>query len=523
MNTSAVSPAVKDVEALLLKERSCRRRPGDVPYPLDYNMEMLNFDIWDHMFFVSCCRRSISMHQFDKPPALVLDLGCGSGHWAIEAAKYWPSSTIIGFDLKEIQPRLYEIDSHKDLARRVKWLHGNLLDGLPFPPDHFDFVRVARIGLGVPEDEWQYVLEEVSRVMKPGAPIELLEEDLIFPCPRPVRPRTRLGMSINTNLPDTYSTRSSTTLSASPRDEGSNSSLSLKSKSTLETLREHPTSGSHTPYSSQTPDRTRRMSNTLSTLVDTSEPSPDHYHDLAGHPQDHSKLKAAWEAMLSRRFLAPQLLSVLPFYLSSCFTDVQTHPTLSIDLPPNSRSSAHGTSGPRNGHPLSWIDLDSQFVLKSTKNARRSNETDDISFRSSIASHDSVPSWAVMHLAKTVQTIMACKEAIWDEYKHLQLAPELPPVVRTPKAFRTTQQASVREDFDSAWANWQNDMMDRIGMRDYLALELSWPEPVGERPDWRIWRDNVDIKPAEGTNSSKALSSPDLCRALKGFVAWKPR
>lgn len=125
-------------------------------------------------------------------------------------------------------------------------------------------------------------------------------------------------MSINTNLPDAYSTRSSTTLSASPRDEGSDSSLSLKSKSTLETLREHPTSGSHTPYSSQTPDRTRRMSNTLSTLVDTSEPSPDHYHDLAGHPQDHSKLKAAWEAMLSRRFFStatPFGSSILPFVL----------------------------------------------------------------------------------------------------------------------------------------------------------------------------------------------------------------
>lgn len=27
------------------------------------------------------------------------------------------------------------------------------LDSLPFPPSHFDFVRVAGIGLGVPEDE----------------------------------------------------------------------------------------------------------------------------------------------------------------------------------------------------------------------------------------------------------------------------------------------------------------------------------------------------------------------------------
>ena len=27
------------------------------------------------------------------------------------------------------------------------------LDGLPFPPDYFDFVRIAGLGLAVPEDE----------------------------------------------------------------------------------------------------------------------------------------------------------------------------------------------------------------------------------------------------------------------------------------------------------------------------------------------------------------------------------
>lgn len=27
------------------------------------------------------------------------------------------------------------------------------LDGLPFPPNHFDLVRIVGIGMGVPEDE----------------------------------------------------------------------------------------------------------------------------------------------------------------------------------------------------------------------------------------------------------------------------------------------------------------------------------------------------------------------------------
>jgi cyclopropane fatty-acyl-phospholipid synthase-like methyltransferase len=29
------------------------------------------------------------MNQFETPPQLVLDLGCGGGLWIIEAAKKW--------------------------------------------------------------------------------------------------------------------------------------------------------------------------------------------------------------------------------------------------------------------------------------------------------------------------------------------------------------------------------------------------------------------------------------------------
>jgi len=35
------------------------------------------------------------MHHFAEPPAVVLDLGCGGGYWAIEAAKQWEVSNYI--------------------------------------------------------------------------------------------------------------------------------------------------------------------------------------------------------------------------------------------------------------------------------------------------------------------------------------------------------------------------------------------------------------------------------------------
>ena len=45
-------------------------------------------DIWDHMF-LSGHFQSLTQHIFQTPPMLTLDIGCGSGFWAIEAAKQW--------------------------------------------------------------------------------------------------------------------------------------------------------------------------------------------------------------------------------------------------------------------------------------------------------------------------------------------------------------------------------------------------------------------------------------------------
>ncbi|KAG6868966.1 hypothetical protein C0993_006488 [Termitomyces sp. T159_Od127] len=83
-------------------------------------------------------------------------------------------------DIVALQPDLHRIGS-LDLASRITWVHANFLESLPFPDGEFDFVHIKRIALGVPENKWDGLFQEIIRVMKPGGTLEMLEEDIFFP------------------------------------------------------------------------------------------------------------------------------------------------------------------------------------------------------------------------------------------------------------------------------------------------------------------------------------------------------
>ncbi|KAF8073742.1 hypothetical protein FPV67DRAFT_763246 [Lyophyllum atratum] len=153
--------------------------PDEVPYPRNYEREVIDLDVWETAFCQDICE-SLTWHVFETPPANVLDLGCGTGTWILNCARAWQNSHFIGLDVVPLQPDLKHVGS-PDLASRITWVHANFLEGLPFPDEEFDFIHVKRIALGVPEDKWDFILEEISRVMKPGGAFEMLEEDLFFP------------------------------------------------------------------------------------------------------------------------------------------------------------------------------------------------------------------------------------------------------------------------------------------------------------------------------------------------------
>ncbi|KAJ6585074.1 hypothetical protein B0H19DRAFT_1108040 [Mycena capillaripes] len=148
----------------------------EVPYPRSYAREVLDLDVWETMVCQKICD-SLTWHVFQTPPTKVLDIGCGTGTWVLNCGMAWRKCHFVGMDVVPLHPDL----GTSELSTRITWVQANFLEGLPFPNDEFDFVHIKRIGLGVPEDKWDYLFEEIARVLKSGGAFELIEEDLFFP------------------------------------------------------------------------------------------------------------------------------------------------------------------------------------------------------------------------------------------------------------------------------------------------------------------------------------------------------
>jgi ubiquinone/menaquinone biosynthesis C-methylase UbiE len=119
-----------------------------------------SLDINHHMFLL--LNDNKLFHAPLENPQSVLDVGTGTGIWAIDFADQFPSARVVGIDLSPIQPEWappnckFELDDAE-----LDWT---------FKENEFDFIHI-RYMIGSIKN-WQRLYQQAFRALKPGGWIE---------------------------------------------------------------------------------------------------------------------------------------------------------------------------------------------------------------------------------------------------------------------------------------------------------------------------------------------------------------
>ncbi|KAF9565333.1 hypothetical protein EC968_004170 [Mortierella alpina] len=100
----------------------------------------------------------------------ILDVATGTGVWALEMAHEFPKADIYGVDISPIFPaEIKPKNCHFQLC--------NILDGLPFPDNYFDFIYQRLLVYALTPAQRKQVNTELLRVLKPEGFLQLVESD----------------------------------------------------------------------------------------------------------------------------------------------------------------------------------------------------------------------------------------------------------------------------------------------------------------------------------------------------------
>jgi SAM-dependent methyltransferase len=149
----------------------------DAPYQLPKDTTDLNRLDFQHFVLRQSLGGNYIAPISPGPDSKILDVGTGTGRWAIEMAQAFPQAQVFGVDLEEAR----DITGKKqEVPANYHFQMSNILQGLPFLDNTFDFVHQRLLVTGIPVVSWPTVAQELMRVTKPGGWVEMVEGGGLF-------------------------------------------------------------------------------------------------------------------------------------------------------------------------------------------------------------------------------------------------------------------------------------------------------------------------------------------------------
>ncbi|KAH0578628.1 hypothetical protein H2248_003766 [Termitomyces sp. 'cryptogamus'] len=100
----------------------------------------------------------------------ILEIGCGSCAWAIQAAEVYPEAIVNAIDKSALPPR--------PLPSNIRFMQLDVTESLPFEPASFDIIHARYVFVHLPN--WKNVLENVISLLKPKGWLWIEEIDGCF-------------------------------------------------------------------------------------------------------------------------------------------------------------------------------------------------------------------------------------------------------------------------------------------------------------------------------------------------------
>ncbi|KAF5487596.1 Secondary metabolism regulator LAE1 [Colletotrichum siamense] len=135
--------------------------PNDEPEQERENMK--------HHMIVALCDSKLHNAPINSPQK-ILDIGTGTGIWAIEMGETYPEADVEGIDLSPIQPQFVppNVRFIVDDAE-ARWLYAN---------DSVDYIHLRHMAPSI--KDWPKLLSQAYRALKPGAWLEI--QDIVPEC-----------------------------------------------------------------------------------------------------------------------------------------------------------------------------------------------------------------------------------------------------------------------------------------------------------------------------------------------------